>query len=109
MYTRSLIQQQIERENRAFQFQEGLEKIMEKYNIKDSVFCDAKTGIVEVVKGYFVEAGTYDNLEDAIKHSAGCVRIQDNHAFTVGAVYESLTKCPEGSKILDLDTLEYVA
>lgn len=109
MYTRSLIQQQIERENRAFQFQEGLEKIMEKYNIKDSVFCDTKTGVLEVVKGYFAEAGVYDNLGDAIEQCTGCVRIQDNQTFTAGVVYESLTKCPEGSKILDLDTLEYVA
>lgn len=109
MYTRSLIQQQIEREDQAFRFQEGLEKIMEKYNIKDSVFRSTKSGVMEAIKGYFTESGTYDNLSDAIRHSNGYVRIQDNKVFSVGVVYESLSECPEGSKILDLDTLEYVA
>ena len=109
MYTRSIIQQQIERENIQESFKDGLNSIMDKYTIEDSVFGIVDGRVTEAVSGYFVEEKEYDSIDEAMNDFGKAVRIQNNEKFTTGTIYKSIAKCPKDQKILDLDTLEYVA
>ena len=109
MYTKSIIQQEIERENIQESFKDGLNSIMDKYTIEDSVFGIVDGRVTEAVSGYFVEEKEYDSIDEAMNDFGKAVRIQNNEKFTTGTIYKSIAKCPKDQKILDLDTLEYVA
>lgn len=109
MYTRSIIQQQIERENIQESFKNGLNNIMDKYTVENSVFGLVNGRVVEAVRGYFVEEKEYDSIDEAMNDFGKAIRIQGNKKFITGTIYESIAKCPKDQKILDLDTLEYVA
>lgn len=109
MYTKSLIQQNIEIMHLKESFFDGLSNIMEKYNVDNCVFSMGKE-LYEVTKGYFVVENEYDNMEDVMKNynlSKG-VRIINNKTFQIGTVYEHLSQCPADSTILDIEIYEDV-
>ena len=88
-------------------FRESLENLMEKYNIKDSIFSyNGKTN--EVCNGYFVPKATFESLNEAISSmedfSYG-IRIINNEKFEVGKVNSLLSEC-EGEVIYDIKTAE---
>lgn len=109
MFTKSLIQQQIERENLLESFEEYMNDLMDKYTIEDGVFSMSKSNaVVEAVRGYFVENNEYDNIRKSLEDAGNAIRVINNEKFVSGTIYENLNSCPQDKKILDLQTLNYV-
>ncbi len=110
MQTKSNIQLIKEALQQSNNFREGLENLMEKYNIEDSVFVCANSMVMEATKGYFVELNSYDNLQDAVRECNGkwnkCgVRVINNQKFVVGEIKQYLSECKEGEKVFDINRL----
>lgn len=105
MFTKSKIQQITESIQLRNEFKEGLENIMEKYNIQDSIFVSINHQTCEVTKGYFAISKEFDNLKDAINecnlNNEG-IRVINNEKFQVGTISNLLSACPKDSKILDI-------
>lgn len=109
MYTKSLIQQNIENIRLKESFNDGLNNLMDKYNIEDSIFI-YNGSVKEVTNGYFVESKEFDNLKDAINNydiNMG-IRIMENERFQIGYIYNQLSQCPKDSHILDIQVYENV-
>ena len=77
------------------EFKEGLNNLMEKYNVEDSIF-SYNNGIVnEVCRGYFVENTEYNSLDEAISNMNNlnqCIRIINNEKFVLGDVHTTLNE-----------------
>ena len=87
-------------------FRIGLENLMEKYNIQDSIFGYSNNGVYEVSNGYFEILQEYDNLEDAIRECYNsldkkAIRIVNNNKFEVGEIHMLRSECGEG-KVLNI-------
>lgn len=101
-----LIREQLElKEN----FKMGLESLMEKYNIEDSIFI-YKGQVYEATKGYFEVTNTFDNVDAAIKEclaSPDCmgVRVINNKEFSAGYIRQTLMECSQNNTVLDINTL----
>lgn len=111
MYTKSLIQQNLEIFQLKENFNEGISSLMEKYNIEDSIFVISGGSVKELTKGYFVVEKEYDNINDAIRNcniNTQGIRIIENNKFSVGTIYSNLSKCPKNSNILDVELYEDV-
>lgn len=105
MFTKSKIQQITESIQLKSEFKEGLEALMEKYNIQDSIFVTSNHQTCEVTKGYFAISKEFDNLKDAINECNICregIRVINNEKFQVGFISNLLSACPKDSKILDI-------
>lgn len=108
MYTKSLIQMNLELFNIKENFYDSLTNIMEKYNIEDSVFVTINKETKELTKGYFVIENEYNNINDAIKNmdiSSMGLRIIENKKFQTGNIYNNLSQCPKDKNKLDIDRL----
>ena len=108
MYTKSKIQIINESLQVKDNFKRGLEELMEKYIIEDSVFV-IQESVKEVTKGYFNINNEYSNLQEAIRNcnvTKQGIRIMENKSFQVGDIYNNLSEC-ESEKILDIERLEY--
>lgn len=102
-----LIQERLMRKN---SFIEGLNNIMEKYTIEDSVFSYENSHLMEVCKGYFELDCEYESLTEAMKEmdiDNQSIRIINNDTFQVGSVRRFISECGEG-KVFDLELLENV-
>lgn len=111
MYTRSLIQQNLEILKAKENFNEGVSSLMEKYNIEDSIFVISNGSVKELTKGYFVIEKEYDNINEAIRNcniNTQGVRVVENNKFMVGSIFSHLSQCPENSNILDVELYEDV-
>lgn len=111
MYTKSLIQQHLERIDLLESFKLNLNDIMDKYIIENSVFGVTRNGSVcEITNGYFIEEDKYNSLDECIRglKDNQYINILNNETFIAGVVENSLFNCPEQSKVLDLETLKYV-
>lgn len=87
-------------------FRIGLENLMEKYNIQDSIFGYSNNGVYEVSNGYFEILQEYDNLKDAVKECYNsldkkAIRIIDNNKFEVGEIHMLRSECGNG-KVLNI-------
>ena len=87
-------------------FRNGLENLMEKYNIQDSIFGYSDNGVYEVSNGYFEVIKEYNNLEDAIKECYNsldkkAIRIINNNIFEVGEIHSLRSECGNG-KVLNI-------
>ena len=105
MFTKSRIQQITETIQIRNEFKEGLEQLMEKYNIQDSIFTTVNHQVREVTNGYFAVVKEFDNFNDAINECnilTECIRIINNDKFQIGVISNSLSNCPENAKILDI-------
>lgn len=110
MYTKSIIQQTVEALKVKDNFRAGIESLMDKYIIEDSVFV-LKNGFVhEAVTGYFTVEGDYNTLQEAV---SACnvtnmgIRVMKD-TFQVGKLHNNLSECEEGKKVFDLSKLEDV-
>lgn len=108
MYTKSLIQQNIEVIRAKDNFRSAIEQLMEKYNIEDSVFVIKNGFMHEVVEGYFVTENEYSSLSEAVSacniNTMG-VRVIGN-SFQVGKICSRLSECEDNKKVFDLKRLE---
>jgi hypothetical protein len=109
MLTKSKIQIIQESIKVANDFKTGLENIMEKYTIEDSIFM-YKNGVFEATKGYFVPKSEHNDLLLAIKecnseYNKYGIRIINNEKFIVGEVNRFLTECDQNSTIFDINSL----
>lgn len=110
MYTKSIIQQAVEKLHEKDSFRIAIENLMEKYNIEDSVFIFKKGNMREVVEGYFVTDTDYTNLAEAISNcdpQTMAIRVIGEN-FQVGTIHSKLCDCPENKKIFDLQVLENI-
>jgi hypothetical protein len=110
MYTKSIIQQTIEKLQTKDSFRIAIENLMEKYNIEDSVFIFKNGNMREVVEGYFATTAEYDNLAEAISDCdpyTMAIRVIGEN-FQVGTIHNSISECTNNSKVFDLQRLEIV-
>lgn len=110
MYTKSIIQQTIEKLHAKDNFRVALEQLMEKYNIEDSVFV-MKNGVLhEAVDGYFTIENNYETLNEAISNcDITCMGIRIlGGIFQTGKIHSRISECENGKMIFDLSRLENV-
>ena len=110
MYTKSIIQQTIEKLHEKDSFRIAIENLMEKYNIEDSVFVFKNGNMREVVEGYFTTEVDYTDLAEAISNcdtKTMAIRVIGNN-FQVGTVHTNISECPENKKVFDLQSLENI-
>ena len=77
------------------EFKEGLNNLMEKYNVEDSIFSYNNGAVNEVCHGYFVENTEYNSLDEAISNMNNlnqCIRIINNEKFVLGDVHTTLNE-----------------
>lgn len=111
MYTKSLIQQHLERIELLESFKKDINELMDKYIIENSVFGMNHSGRAkEMVTGYFVIDESYDSLSDCMKglKNNQYIQITNNDKFSTGNIEYNLFNCPQDKKVLDLETLNYV-
>ena len=109
MYTKSIIQQNVEALRAKDNFRAAIERLMEKYNIEDSVFVLKNGFLHEAVEGYFATTESeYDNICEAISacdiNTMG-IRVKGN-TFQVGKIYNRISECNSYDKVFDLKRLE---
>lgn len=110
MLTKSKIQLLKESLAKASDYKDGLENLMEKYTIEDSVFVYINGVVHEATQGYFVEKTKHDSLLEAIR---GCngefgrygIRIINNKEFVVGEIKRNLVECSNDSTVFDINKL----
>lgn len=110
MFTKSIIQQTVEKLRVKENFKSAIENLMEKYYIEDSVFVLNNGKLHEVVEGYFETEYVYDNLDKAINEcdiNTMGVRVMGN-VFQTGKIYNTLTECSDKNSVFDLKRLEVV-
>lgn len=110
MYTKSIIQQTIEKLHEKDSFRIAIENLMEKYNIEDSVFIFKNGDMREVVEGYFVTDSDYTDLSEAISNcdpKTMAIRVI-GEKFQVGTVHSQLFECEQNKRIFDLQLLENI-
>lgn len=111
MYTKSLIQQHLERIELLESFKQDVNELMDKYIIENSVFGMNYNGRAkEIVTGYFIVDESYENLDDCIRglKNNQYIQIEGNNKFSTGSMEYNLFNCPQDKKVLDLETLNYV-
>lgn len=104
MQTKSNIQIVAETLQAKHQFFNELERLCEKFNIEDNIFCCGVNGVVEEPEvGYFGQVKACDNLTEAMKDfnifNQG-IRIKGDEVI-VGNLYKSLDQVQE-STFVDL-------
>lgn len=110
MYTKSIIQQTVEAIRAKDNFKTGIEQLMERYNIEDSVFVLKNGFMHEVVEGYFVTENEYTDLNEAMSNcdiNTMGIRIIGNR-FQTGKIHNRLSECANDKKVFDLKRLEDV-
>ena len=110
MLTKSKIQLLKEHYAIANDYREGLENLMNKYLIEDSVFVYKNGMVYEATQGYFIKAAEYDSLMEAISNcndsfEKNGIRITNNEKFMVGKIESQLSNCPTDSSIFDINHL----
>ena len=110
MLTKSKIQLIKESLKISNDYREGLENLINKYTIEDSVFVYRNNAIYEATQGYFEVKNEYNTLQDAIRNynavNPNCaIRIVNNEKFIVGEVKRCLSDCNKESKVFDINRL----
>jgi hypothetical protein len=115
MYTRNLIERQMEREAAVYELKKFLKSIDEKYDIEDAVFGfdPFHRKFDEIVEGYMGIANTYDNIDEALRNIDSIdeclhiVRTEDGHTYTVGTISTHISDLTEG-QVMDIETLKEI-
>ena len=108
MYTKSLIQTQIERTEERSRFANDINRLLESYTIEDGVFGIVNNKTYELSKGYFVAVKEFDALNELIKEmdqSTQAVRIK-NGEFILGNVYESIADVDGDAVVFSIEMLK---
>jgi hypothetical protein len=110
MYTKSIIQQTIEKLQEKDSFRIALENLMDKYTIEDSVFIFRNGNMREVVEGYFVTTNEYVDIAEAISDcdiKTMGIRVMGDK-FQVGTIHARISECANDKTVFDLQRLENV-
>jgi hypothetical protein len=114
MWTKSKIQLIQERYTLLNNYKEGLENLLEKYNIEDNIFTFKNGQIFEASKGYFVKKGEYKSLTEALNNcnysfdNVG-IRIINNDIFELGEIKYNLSECNVSeNKVYDINKVNYI-
>ena len=113
MLTKSKIQIIKEGLATADDYRNGLENLMNKYLIEDSVFVYKNGMVFEATSGYFVEKSTHDNILDAIRECKynfdnNGIRIVENKKFIVGELKKTIIECSEEDSVFDINSLSTI-
>lgn len=111
MFTKSLIQQHLERIDLLEAFKQDLNYLMDKFIIENSVFGVNRNGrSTEITTGYFIVDESFDNINDCIRglKPNQFIQIENNDKFSTGTVEYNLFNCPTDKQVLDLETLNYI-
>ena len=115
MYTKSLIQQQMELEAAVFEMKNFIKGIDNKFDVEDAVFgFDPFTRkLDEITEGYFGVINTYDTIDEALRNLDSInqclhiVRTENGHTYTVGTVAAHISDLTEG-QVMDIETLKEI-
>lgn len=114
MWTKSKIQMINEMISLQNNYKEGLENLLEKYNIEDNIFTFKNGQIFEATKGYFVKKGEYKSLNEALKEcnysfdNMG-IRIINNNTFELGEIKTTLSECNVSeNSVFDINNVNYI-
>lgn len=113
MYTKSKIQVVRESIDAKNTFKAQLNDLMDDYMVTDNIFVCQNGKVSEVVEGYFVCNGEYENLNEAFDSIADnnvAIRVIRNSEFQVGQIFNLISECPQDSEfpILHISEQEYV-
>jgi hypothetical protein len=111
MYTKSIIQQTVENLKIKENFKQGIESLMNKYIIEDSVFVIKNNSVYEAVDGYFTVEDEFSTLQEAISKcdiNIMGVRVINSERFQIGNLCNTLLECKEAKKVFDLTRLEEI-
>ncbi len=110
MRNKSYIQIQLEFIQSKGMLEKDIKSILEKYDVKDTVFGIVNNKTQELSHGYMIESQRFDNLSDAVRemNQGQALRISNNSSFILGNVYEHLSDCPESEHIFNIEFLEDV-
>ena len=111
MNNKSYIQVQLEFIQSKGLMEQEVSSILEKYDVKDTVFGIVNGKNQELSTGYLIESSRYDTLNEAVRNMnpGQALRVVDNKEFVIGDVYESLTACPENAEhVFNIEFLEDV-
>ena len=74
---------------------EGLNALVNKYNVVDSVFGLGVNGIYEHTRGYFEVISEHDSLEDVMNvwESGKSIRVMGSSKFQLGQIHEFISEC----------------
>ncbi len=111
MTNKSYIQLHLEFVQAKGMLEKELTQILEKYDVKDTVFGFVNRTPSELSRGYMTEVKKYDSLQEAIRdmNPGQALRVVDNKEFIVGDVFECLSDCPENQEhIFNIEFLEDV-
>lgn len=110
MFTKSIIQQQVELIQERAKFAGDINSLLESYRIIDGVFGVRQCNTFELSKGYFVEVKEFNSIDEAIKEMdqrSQAVRIIENR-FILGDVYNNLNDIPSDKTVFSIEFLEDV-
>lgn len=110
MFTKSLIQQQMEVIEERTNFEAQLNELLEAYNVEDSIFHQTSKGMEELTNGYFCEKSKFETLHEAIREMTNnqAIRIIENQEFILGDIHYSLTNCMDSEKVYDVEFSENI-
>lgn len=104
MYTKNIIQQNIEQLESNNHFFEQLEQLMDEYMIDNAIFVPAGDTYYEAVDGYFQIHQEYNSLDDLKQnydaHIAPHIRIIENNIYQCGRTYQSLSNIHESENMI---------
>lgn len=107
MYTKSLIQQKLEKIHILESFKNELSEMMDRYIIEDAFFGISNKGLYEATRGYFITSKEYDSLDEAVRDMSTnqFIHVLENKKFVVGDVVSQLSSCPDSSHVYDVEFL----
>lgn len=109
MQTKSKIQLIQETYALKHNFEDGLNNIMEKFNIVNNVFVLHHNRLSEASKGYFEIVSEHESLTDAIRnlnpYTQG-IQVINNEKFNIGNLYSFISECSDTSKVMDLNSMK---
>ena len=113
MQTKSNIQLIREACEYASNYKEGLNNLMNKFTIEDSIFVYKNGQLYEATQGYFELVSEHNNLDEAVKACWGKfdttgIRIVNNEKFAVGNIHKFLNECSDESAVFCINNLQSV-
>lgn len=113
MYTKSKIQQEIERHQYNDMVINQISNILEKFDVQDVVYGFNINGVKEEKNGYFIkemECKDLNELARMIDFSKNSVRILENKKFIIGTIYSNFSDLPLNESLaLDLEFYENIS
>lgn len=100
MYTKSIIQQEMESIEHVNKFFENLKELTDMFVVENSIFIPKNNTMCEATAGYFCIDGEYNSLDELKSNynlNSPYVRVINNSVFQCGNVYNRLNECKSES------------